>query len=139
MRRLNMVCMTAGLSRGPGCGEPASLASRRGTGRPVADRCRRRGCRGKKPAKELTGPSIQDALLRNYHFRFERPASLNEVVQRLSQDLGSPVVLDLAALERQEVKPDDKVKLELDGSPAQDGPEALAGPGPPDREGRSRG
>ena len=114
MRRLNVLFLVAGLARRAGRGEPAPLACPGGreTGRRPGRSQASRGCGAGEGAH---GPSIQDALLRPYHFRFGRPATLTEVAQRLSQDLGSPVVLDLAALERQELKPEDTVKLELAG------------------------
>ncbi len=65
--------------------------------------------------KQVQPDSVQDALLKPYAFRFGRPTPLTEVVQRLTQDLGLPVVLDLAALDRLDIKPDDAVKLELQG------------------------
>ena len=48
-------------------------------------------------------------------FSFSRPTPLNQVCVHLQQTLKAPVVLDLAALDRQTVEPDDKVQLELDG------------------------
>jgi hypothetical protein len=65
--------------------------------------------------KEIAAGSISDALVKPYHFRFGRPASLTDVARRLSADLGAPVVLDLAALGRLDLKPEDTVKLELQG------------------------
>jgi hypothetical protein len=62
-----------------------------------------------------SGISVQDALERPYAFPFAAPTALSEVVQHLRQTLRAPVVLDLAALERQEVKPDDPVQLQLEG------------------------
>jgi hypothetical protein len=59
--------------------------------------------------------SIQDVLLRPYHFPFSRPTSLAQVCLHLKQTLGVPVVLDLAALDRQDVDSDDTVQLELEG------------------------
>jgi hypothetical protein len=59
--------------------------------------------------------SVQDALLRPYHFGFGRPTSLADVKERLARDLGAAVVLDLAALDRLEIEPEDTVTLELDG------------------------
>ena len=53
--------------------------------------------------------------MRPFRFSFDRPTSLAEVCLRLKQTLGVPVVLDLAALGRQDVDPDDTVQLELDG------------------------
>jgi hypothetical protein len=59
--------------------------------------------------------SLQDALLRPYRFPFARPTPLFEVCAHLKQTLKSAVVLDLAALDRQDVEPDDPVQLELEG------------------------
>jgi hypothetical protein len=59
--------------------------------------------------------SIQDVLLRPFHFSFNRPTSLALVCIHLKQRLGVPVVLDIAALDRQDVEPNDTVQLELDG------------------------
>ena len=59
--------------------------------------------------------SVQDVLLRPFRFSFDRPTSLTEVCVRLKQTLGVPVVLDLAALGRQDVDPEDTVQLQLDG------------------------
>lgn len=59
--------------------------------------------------------TLQDALLRPYHFPFSRPTSLAEVCAHLKETLKAPVVLDLAALGRKSAEPDDTVELELDG------------------------
>jgi hypothetical protein len=59
--------------------------------------------------------SVQDALQRPYTFPFAAPTSLNDVCQHLRRTLRAPVVLDRAALERQELEPDDQVQLELEG------------------------
>ncbi len=59
--------------------------------------------------------TVQDVLLRPYHFPFSRPTSLLQVSAHLKQTLKIPVVLDIAALARQEVDPDDTVQLDLDG------------------------
>lgn len=73
-----------------------------------------------RPAPEnptATGKvSIQDALHRPYIFAFGRPTPLSEVARRLTADLGGQVVLDLAALDRLELKPEDAVELELKGA-----------------------
>jgi len=61
------------------------------------------------------GGTLQDALLRPYRFPFSRPTPLNQVCAHLQQTLKAPVVLDLAALDRQTIEPDDTVQLELDG------------------------
>lgn len=58
-------------------------------------------------------PSLQEALVRPYNFDFARPTTLEEVARRLSADLGGEVVLDIAALERLDVKKDDTVELAL--------------------------
>ncbi|WP_165244078.1 hypothetical protein [Paludisphaera soli] len=61
-------------------------------------------------------PTLQDALLRPYTFDFGKPTALDQVAKRLSQDLGGEVVLDLAALDRLDVRKEDTVELELKGS-----------------------
>ena len=88
---------------------PRARASRR-------PRRPRSGARGvTELAKLVQFDSIQDALLKPYPFRFARPTPLADVAQQLSRELGLPVVLDLAALGRLDVKPEDAVKLELQG------------------------
>jgi hypothetical protein len=64
---------------------------------------------------ERNALSVQDALERPFTFPFAAPTTLTEVCQHLRQALRAPVVLDLAALERQEVKADDPVQLQLEG------------------------
>jgi len=59
--------------------------------------------------------TLQDALLRPYRFPFTRPTPLEQVCAHLRQTLNAPVVLDLAALDRQNVEPQDSVQLELEG------------------------
>ncbi len=59
--------------------------------------------------------SAQDVLLRPFHFPFKTPTTLAQVCLHLKQTLGVPVVLDIAALGRQDVEPEDTVQLELDG------------------------
>jgi hypothetical protein len=61
-------------------------------------------------------PTLQEALMRPYAFDFARPTALDQVAKRLSQDLGGEVVLDLAALDRLDVRKEDTVELELKGS-----------------------
>jgi hypothetical protein len=61
------------------------------------------------------GGTLQDALLRPYRFPFSRPTPLNQVCAHLQQTLKAPVVLDLAALDRQTVEPEDTVQLALEG------------------------
>jgi hypothetical protein len=66
---------------------------------------------------EPTQPSasVHDALLRLYDFPFAKPTSLEAVCAHLRRTLHAPVVLDMAALERQELEPTDEVELELKG------------------------
>jgi hypothetical protein len=59
--------------------------------------------------------SLQDALLRPYKFPFARPTPLEQVCAHLRQTLSAPVVLDRAALNRQNVDPQDAVQLNLEG------------------------
>jgi hypothetical protein len=59
--------------------------------------------------------SVQDALLRPFDMPFGEPTTLAEVAEHLRRALGAPVVLDLGALSRQELTPDDTVELELKG------------------------
>ncbi len=61
------------------------------------------------------GASVEEVLRKPFHFDFDRPTSLAEVCVRLKRSLGILVVLDVAALERQEVEPGDTVQLELEG------------------------
>jgi len=61
------------------------------------------------------GATLQDALLRPYRFPFSRPTPLEQVCTHLRQTLNAPVVLDLAALDRQNVEPSDAVQLDLEG------------------------
>jgi hypothetical protein len=59
--------------------------------------------------------TVQDALLRPFPFSFSRPTALTQVCAALRRALKSPVVLDLAALKRLNVAPEDTVQLELEG------------------------
>ena len=53
------------------------------------------------------GPaSVQDVLVRPYRFPFNRPTTLAQVCPHLKQTLRVPVVLDIAALGRQDVEPE---------------------------------
>jgi hypothetical protein len=74
----------------------------------------------RRPARPVSGsssgsPTVQDVLLRPYRFAFSRPTSLAQVCAHLKQTLNVPVVLDRAALARQDVEPEVTVQLELDG------------------------
>jgi hypothetical protein len=59
--------------------------------------------------------SVQDVLLHTYRFAFSRPTTLAQVCVHLKETLGVPVVLDIAALDRQDVDKDDTVQLDLEG------------------------
>lgn len=59
--------------------------------------------------------SVQDALEREFDLPFGNPTSLEEVSRYLQHRLNAPVVLDLAALARQQVQKDATVELELKG------------------------
>lgn len=59
--------------------------------------------------------SVQDALLRPYHFTFTKPTPLVEVARQLSRSINAPVVVDRAALDRLGLKVDDEVQLEMEG------------------------
>jgi hypothetical protein len=68
-------------------------------------------------AKQSTSAlTLQDALLRPYPFPFAQPTSLERVCLHLKQTLKAAVVLDLAALDRKSVKPEDTVSLDLEGA-----------------------
>jgi hypothetical protein len=59
--------------------------------------------------------TVRDALEKPFAFPFRKPTALEAVCRHLRLALNAPVVLDLAALARQDVRPDDEVQLELDG------------------------
>ncbi len=59
------------------------------------------------------GDSVQDALLRPLDLPFAEPTSLADVQKFLAGALGAPVVLDLAALDRLDLGPEDTVQLDL--------------------------
>ena len=61
------------------------------------------------------GVSVGDALLRPFDFPFDEPTTLADVQKHLAKTLGVAIVLDLAALKRLDVEPDDTVKLDLKG------------------------
>ena len=60
-------------------------------------------------------------MLRPFVMPFGEPTSLEDVCTHLRQSLGGPVVLDLAALGRQKLTPQDKVQLDLKGVRLQTG------------------
>jgi hypothetical protein len=59
--------------------------------------------------------SVQDALVKPFHLPFGDPTRLDEVCRYLRRTLNAPVVLDLAALARRNVRQEDTVQLELQG------------------------
>lgn len=59
--------------------------------------------------------SVQDALLQPFDLPFARETTLDEVVDHLHRALNAPVVLDLGALDRLELTPQDTVQLDLRG------------------------
>ena len=59
--------------------------------------------------------SVVEALERPFVLPFGEPTRLDEVCRHLGRILRAPVVLDRAALDRQQLRPDDEVQLELEG------------------------
>ena len=57
--------------------------------------------------------SVQDALQQPFDFPFAKPTRIGDVAKILSKSLNAPVALDRAALDRQDVKEDDEVQLDL--------------------------
>lgn len=94
----------------PGGGELRGPAVRPGLARAVEP-----GQAGGLEPPRAGQASVQDVLLRPYRFPFSRPTSLAQVCLHLKQTLGVPVVLDVAAMDRQNVDPESAVQLELDG------------------------
>ena len=67
-----------------------------------------------KPEAATSPISVQDALQRPFTFPFAEPTTLADVCQFLRRELQAPVVLDLAALDRLDLKADDAVQLQLE-------------------------
>jgi hypothetical protein len=86
---------------------PSAGRARRETDRRVTSE---ESIRGQGPAV-----SVQDALQRPCDLPFREPTSLSEVCRHLRRALNAPVVLDLAALKRLEIGPEERVQLELQG------------------------
>jgi hypothetical protein len=61
------------------------------------------------------GGHISDAMLRPIRLPFNEGKSLEDVAAYLRRELRANVVLDLAALDRHELKPTDRVRIDLDG------------------------
>jgi hypothetical protein len=68
-----------------------------------------------RPKPPTPAVSVQDALLRPCDIPFGRETSLAEVARYFEKHLNAPVVIDRAALDRQELTVDDTVLLELEG------------------------
>ena len=114
MRRLILLFVVAGVMVGLVAVSHLSLRAQ-SEGKPAAERAKAVAGGVTELARLVQSGSVQDALLKPYPFRFARPTPLADVAQQLSRELGLPVVLDLAALDRLDVKPEDTVKLELQG------------------------
>ena len=69
-----------------------------------------------EPALVVAPVSVQDALLRPIDLPFAEPTALLDVQKYLSETLGLAVVLDLAAMDRLDVEPDDTIQLNLKGA-----------------------
>lgn len=59
--------------------------------------------------------SVVDALERPFILPFGEPTRLDEVCSHLRRILNAPVVLDRAAMDRMDVRPDDTIEIELHG------------------------
>jgi glycine/D-amino acid oxidase-like deaminating enzyme len=70
--------------------------------------------RARADAPAAAATSVQDALLRPWRFPFKEPITLSDLAARLGRELNAPVVLDLSALDRLDLKPEGTVRLELD-------------------------
>jgi hypothetical protein len=71
---------------------------------------------GTEPALPRAGStSVQDALEHPFILPFAEPTTLAEVCRHLRMVLNAPVVLDLAALKRLQITPEERVQLELHG------------------------
>jgi hypothetical protein len=64
---------------------------------------------------EPVGVSVQEALQRPFIMPFGAPTTLRDVCRHLRMFLKAPVVLDLAALDRQELTDESTVQLDLHG------------------------
>lgn len=68
-----------------------------------------------QPAPRNASPHIADAMLQPVRLPFGEGKSLEEVAAYLRKELKVNVVLDLAALDRHELKPTDRVRIDLEG------------------------
>jgi hypothetical protein len=67
------------------------------------------------PAHPGAPAHIADAMLRPVRLPFNEGVSLEDVAAYLRRTLGANVVLDLAALDRHELKPSHHVRIDLEG------------------------
>jgi len=65
--------------------------------------------------RQETATSVLEALERPFPLPFGTPTRLEEACAHLRRILRAPVVLDIAALNRQDVRVDDPVELDLEG------------------------
>ena len=70
---------------------------------------------GQPAPRGATTPHIADAMLQPIRLPFGEGKSLEDVAAYLRKELRANVVLDLAALDRHELKPTDRVRIDLDG------------------------
>lgn len=68
-----------------------------------------------QPQTRSATPHITDAMLQPVRLPFAEGKSLEDVAAYLRKELKANVVLDLAALDRHELKPTDRVRIDLDG------------------------
>jgi hypothetical protein len=71
--------------------------------------------------------SVQEAMLQPIPLPFARETSLEDVIKYLRRTLGAPVVLDMGAMNRLELSPQDTVQLELEGVRLKTGLKLLLG------------
>jgi hypothetical protein len=114
MTRQNLLFVLGGLIIGAVAAAHLPLQAQ-GERKPTENRAVPQHNRDADSTQSASALPIQDALLKPYNFRFSRPTTLNDLSQRLRHDLGAPVVLDRAALDRLEIKPEETVSLELHG------------------------
>ncbi|MFO0890820.1 MAG: hypothetical protein U0790_16950 [Isosphaeraceae bacterium] len=114
MRRVNLLVAVGGVVVGliSAAHWPLRAQNERGASDParVAE-----APHGPQQNQQSPARSVQEALLKPFRFAFRDPVSLTDLAGRLRQELGAPVVLDLAALDRLELKPEETVSLDLDG------------------------
>ena len=113
MRRLILLFLVAGLMVGLVAVSHLSLRPKRAQadGREDQGGCRRCHRTGEAGTVRL-GPGRASETV---SFPVRPAHAAGRCRQQLSRELGLPVVLDLAALDRLDVKPEDTVKLELQG------------------------